>query len=151
MKLSIKLGIIRFKRLKQESLFMFLALTLAISSITGIVLGTRYLQTTILQSDLNIGDIDINIGVSLSSSDYQANFKALSGDINDISLVNKSFVKYHARDVWNDGGLRHVLWVGKNNVSSNYSPMNKLDILSYDPEQFRNCSSKSGDSHRWRT
>ncbi len=72
----------RLKRSKSDIFLLFSAITLTITFILGITIGTKYLQSTIVLSDLNNVITDINIGVSLPGVTYQATMSNVSDSLN---------------------------------------------------------------------
>ena len=137
--LSLFLGITRFKRSKSDTLIVFSAITLTITFILGITVGTKYLQSTIMLSDLDGVITDLSIGVSILGDADQADMNSVTDSLNQLFFVDSAIIKQHARDFYSgDGELIHEFGIDNNATSTfNRATLSDPNILSFESNDFR--------------
>ncbi len=139
-KISLFLGASRFKRSKSDTLILFSAIVLTITFTLGITVGTKYLQSTIVLSDLDSVITDISIGVSLPEVTDQVDMRSVTDTLNQLPFIDNTIIKQFAWDFyWGDGGLIHDFGIETTAIST----LDRIDgssphILSFNSNDFRN-------------
>ncbi|MFX0139379.1 MAG: FtsX-like permease family protein [Candidatus Hodarchaeota archaeon] len=114
--------------MKKQDSVMVIAIILSITIILGIDYSTKYIQPSILLSDLETVTTDINIAFQFSYESLNSKLNELAREIEKIELVKKILFKNHLRgNGWNTGDLYHYLWFD----SSNNSEFNLLENANY--------------------
>jgi len=138
-KIPLFLMISRLKRSKSDIFLLFFAITLTITFTLGITIGTKYLQSTIVLSDLNSVITDINIGVSLPGVTYQAKMNSVTDSLNKLSSIDKTIIKQYAKkDYHGDNEIIHDFGIDTKAIST-YEQLKRTypHILSFNKDDFR--------------
>ncbi|MFX0125093.1 MAG: hypothetical protein ACFFAE_15785, partial [Candidatus Hodarchaeota archaeon] len=143
--IGLILGFNQFKRAKSSSFFLLSAIVLSITFTLGIAIGTKYLQTSIVLSDLNDVITDIDIGIILPKKVDRLELYDIKDDLNQLSSVDYSVINQRVDSRYSEiEGLIHRFGIAKNSLS-NYQNISQLKptLLSFNGTDFKIYTKKS--------